>query len=107
MRGLVAVELERTHRLVSRLERPLEIETDIQRPVEEIRVVFCGAQLADALESARHLGCDGTRIAENDLVPALCDRTQRRADEGVQALEVALARRGTGEDHGERFGGIL
>ena len=52
VRRLIAMELERAHRLVRRFERFLKLEADVERPVEEIRVVVRGAAVAHALEPA-------------------------------------------------------
>ena len=90
VRRLIAMQLERAHRLVSRLERLLELETDIERPVEEIGVVVVGARdRARALRPFMTSAATASGIAEDHLVTLLRHRPERRADEGVQALEVA------------------
>ena len=92
VRRLIAVQLERAHRLVRRLERLLEIEPDVQRPVEEVGVVVRGAAVADVAQAARHLGRPRRPDRQDDLVALLGNVPERLADERVQALEVLLAR---------------
>src|SRR5690606_8506481 len=81
---LVAMELERGHRFVRRFERPLEVDTDVELPVEEVRVVRLGAHLAHDLETFRDLARDALGVREDDLVTGLRLVAEGLADERVE-----------------------
>src|SRR5690606_2167744 len=93
VRRAVAVQVERSHRLVAGHERLLEPQRYVQRPVEEERVLLLDPELAYAIDAARHLARDLGRVVDDDAVARSRRITQGQAQELVDLLEV---RRGRG-----------
>jgi hypothetical protein len=101
------VQFERRHRRVGRLEGLLKGMIDMQRPVEEVRVPAVLPRLLHTVHSRGECLCDRCGVVNDDSVAGLSLRAKRRADKGMESVEVALAASRSGEHEGQLDGFVL
>ena len=68
MRRLVAMQVEGSHRRMRRLERQLEFELDMQRPIEEECALAFESVDAYALDALANLARNLARVVDDDRV---------------------------------------
>lgn len=102
VRGTPVVQVQCGHRLVGGHERLLVLPRNLDRPVEEERVLLRQAVLAHALDAVGHLLRHRHRVADDDLVALGGRVTQGQADEAVDLLEVRRRHGRSGQDQRER-----
>ncbi len=95
----IAAQRQGRHGLVRRIERRLERRIDPQQPVVVPRVLVLAPLRTHALHAARHLARDDVGLIDHDAIARLRRRAERRADEGIDLLEVRGALRRAGEHH--------
>ena len=98
MQGLVAVQLQRRHGLMGRLERLLELQRHIERPVEEEGILFLDTLLAHQMDAAAHQFADALGIIDHDGVMRGREFAQGQLDEAVDVLEICRRSTRTGQN---------
>src|SRR5260370_37487022 len=84
---LIARKAQSPHRGVRDLERQLEIQGNLQQPVESVRIARLPAEVADAGQSLHHRARGGRGDVQDHLVSRLRGRSQSRRDEAVDQSE--------------------
>ncbi len=101
MRRLIAMQLERPHRLVRHLEGLLEFRLNRQQPVEVIRIVVLPAELADGIHAPDELAADLRRIVDDHGETTHGRVAERAAHELQDVLEITRAGTWAGQHHRE------